>query len=313
MNRPEQTDNSPRQRLITGTEAPASRPVDEPLLKKCAAEFVGTGILVLFGCGVVHTAVLTGAQNGLWQVAIVWGLAVMLAIYAVGAVSGAHINSAITLAFAARGKFPWRLVGPYIVSQMAGAFCAAALLYSLFAPYLAAKELEKHVVRGQAGSQITAMCYGEYFPNPGSLASSAEPYSEAAQIKLDALVSEPIACLAEIVGTMFLALMVFAVTDDRNSAAPAGRMAPAFIGLTIALLISVIAPLTQACFNPARDFGPRLFAYLAGWGPMAIPGPRSMGFATVYILSPIAGALIGSHLYDFVLRPSCPSAPRHEV
>lgn len=313
MDEPEQPCDPPRQRLLSGTEAPASRPVAEPLLKKCVAEFVGTGILVLFGCGTVHVAVLTGALVGLWQVAIVWGLGVMLAIYAVGAVSGAHINPSITLAFASRGKFPWSLVGPYIASQMAGAFAAAALLYVLFGPYLAAKEQEKHVVRGQAGSEVTAMCYCEYFPNPGPLATSPEPYSAEVQARLDALVSEPVACLAEIVGTLFLALMVFAVTDDRNSAAPAGRMAPAFIGLTIALLISVIAPLTQACFNPARDFGPRVFAFFAGWGSIAIPGPRGLGFATVYILSPIIGAQLGAHLYDLVLRPSPPHPADQEV
>jgi glycerol uptake facilitator protein len=293
-----------RQHLRSGTEAPAARPVEEPLLKKCIAEFVGTAVLVLFGCGAVHTAVLIGAQNGLWQVAIVWGLAVTLAIYLVGAVSGAHINPSITLAFAARGKFPPSLVVPYIVAQMAGAFSAAALLYLLFSPYLSAKERDKHVVRGQPGSQLTAMCYGEYFPSPGSLAGGDAPWTEDAQRKIDAMVSEPVACLAEIIGTAFLAMMVFAVTDDRNSAAPAARMAPAFIGLTIALLISVIAPLTQACFNPARDFGPRLFAYFAGWGSIAIPGPRGLGFATVYIISPIIGAQLGAHLYDLVLRPS---------
>ena len=186
-------------------------------------------------------------------------------------------------------------------------------MYLLFAPYLAQKEREKQVVRGQAGSEVTATCYGEYFPNPGSLATSAEPWSEQAQLKLDALVSEPTACLAEIVGTLFLALVVFAVTDDRNSAAPAGRMAPAFIGLTIALLISVIAPLTQACFNPARDFGPRLFTFFAGWGSIAIPGPRGLGFLTVYIFSPIAGRSSGVHLYDLVLRPSAANSAPQEA
>ncbi len=302
-----------RERLRTGTEAPAAKLVAEPLLKKCAAEFVGTGILVLFGCGVVHAAVLAGAQNGLWQVAIVWGVAVMLAIYAVGAISGAHINPSITLAFAARGKFPWRLVVPYIVSQTVGAFAAAAILFALFGPLLAAKEQEKHVVRGSPGSEVTAMCYGEYFPNPGLLVGSSEPYSEQAQIRINALVSEPMACLAEVVGTLLLALVVFAVTDDRNHAAPAGQMAPMFIGLTIAALISVIAPLTQACFNPARDFGPRLFAFFAGWGHIALPGPRGMGFLTVYIISPIVGAQAGALLYDLILRPAVPKPIENEV
>jgi glycerol uptake facilitator protein len=70
-----------------------------------------------------------------------------------------------------------------------------------------------------------------------------------------------------------------------------------FIGLTVSILISVIAPLTQAGFNPARDFGPRLFAYFAGWGPIAIPGPRG-GFFAVYILSPVVGAVVGGAAYQ---------------
>jgi glycerol uptake facilitator protein len=67
-------------------------------------------------------------------------------------------------------------------------------------------------------------------------------------------------------------------------------------------LISVIAPLTQACFNPARDFGPRLFAFFAGWGPIALPGPRGAGFLTIYIIAPISGAIAGAGLYCRVLK-----------
>src|SRR5262249_56861840 len=88
------------------------------------------------------------------------------------------------------------------------------------------------------------------------------------------MVDELTAAAAEVVGTMLLALVVFALIDERNQAAPAARLAPVFIGLAVAVLISVIAPLTQACLNPARDFGPRLFAYFAGWDSIAIPGPR---------------------------------------
>jgi glycerol uptake facilitator protein len=77
-----------------------------------------------------------------------------------------------------------------------------------------------------------------------------------------------------------------------------------FVGLTVTFLICVLAPLTQACFNPARDFGPRLFAYLAGWGRVALPGPRPTGFFTVYILSPIVGAIVGIGFYRTLFRPA---------
>ena len=73
----------------------------------------------------------------------------------------------------------------------------------------------------------------------------------------------------------------------------------------MAIVISIVAPLTQAGLNPARDFGPRLFAYLAGWGRIAIPGPRG-GFFTVYILGPIVGGLIGGFVYQYLLRPFLP-------
>ena len=272
------------------------------LAKKCLAEFLGTYLLILLGCGAVHASVLTGAQSGLWQVAIVWGIAIMLAAYTVGAVSGAHINPAITLAFAVWGRFPRRSVVPYILAQFTGAFIAAATLFVLFSPYLTDREHEKHVVRGSPGSEITAMCYGEYFPSPGPLSNAEGPYSIDTHERLNALVSEPTAFLAELLGTLVLAMVVFAVTDERNSGAPPARLAPVFIGLTVSALISFIAPLTQACFNPARDFGPRLFAFLIGWGSIALPGNRGTGFLTVYIIAPILGAILGAGLYVHVLR-----------
>jgi glycerol uptake facilitator protein len=127
------------------------------------------------------------------------------------------------------------------------------------------------------------------------------------------LVSEPAAFLAEALGTLILAMVVFAVTDPQNSSAPGAGLAPVVIGLTVSALISFMAPLTQACFNPARDFGPRLFAFFAGWGPIALPGPRGLGFLTVYIFAPIVGAVAGAHLYDFGLRPYLRSAENHET
>ncbi len=268
------------------------------------AEAVGTFLLVLFGCGSVHTAVLMNAQTGLWQVAIVWGLAIMLAIYVVGAVSGAHINPAITLALAVWRRFSWSRVPLYVAAQMCGAMAAAAVLYAAFSSIVVAKEQQRQVTRGEPGSVITAMCYGEYFPNPGGLAAGNGPLSAN---ELDAhwkLVTHPVAFGVEVLGTAILALVVFAVTDPRNSGAPMMNLAPVFIGLTVSALISILAPLTQACFNPARDFGPRLFAYLTGWGSVAIPGPNGIGFLTVYILAPIVGAWLGAALYERGIRPA---------
>jgi len=258
------------------------------LPRKCVGELVGTFILVFFGVGAVHAAVLTGAQQGLWQVAIVWGVAISLAIYATGALSGAHMNPAITLSFAVFRGFSWQQVPWYVLSQLLGAFLAAAVLHGLFSGILVQFESAHGIVRGAAGSELSAMVYGEYFPNP-SVAASLPWMAEAVGLSH--------AMLAEGIGTAFLSFFVFAVTDARNSSAPGKRLLPGFIGLAVSIIISVVAPLTQAGLNPARDFGPRLFAYLAGWGPIAIPGPHG-GFFLVYILSPIIGAVSGAALYQ---------------
>ncbi len=287
----------------------------KPLLACCVAEVVGTFILVFLGCGAVHAAVLTGAQSGLWQVAIVWGVAVAIAVYTVGGVSGAHINPAITVALAAWGHFPLARVLPYVAAQLAGGVLAGAALYGLYHPYLQAREQERGVVRGEPGSEVTAMCYGEYFPSPGGVSADRDlKDGEAVRrelARINARVDVTTAFLAEVLGTLLLALVVFALTDERNAAAPAARMAPLFIGLTVAVLISVIAPLTQACFNPARDFGPRLVAWCAGWGEVALPGPRP-GVLRVYLLGPVLGAVLGAGLYLGVLRPALPAPdPQH--
>lgn len=268
-----------------------------PLVRECVAEAVGTYILVFFGVGSVHTAVLAGAQVGIWQVSVVWGVAVALAIYAVGALSGAHINPAMTVAFSAFRGFPARKVPFYVAAQLVGAFLGAVTLYVLFSNILHGFESGLGIVRGQAGSELSGMVYGEYFPNP-AMAKALGWHA--------ANVSLPQAMLGEGIGTAFLAFFVFAVTDSRNPGGPGRYLLPTFIGLTVAIVISVVAPLTQAGLNPARDFGPRLFSYLAGWRSIAIPGPRG-GFFTVYILSPVVGALLGAGVYQHAIRSGLPT------
>lgn len=266
------------------------------LARECTAELIGTYILVFFGVGSVHTAVLTGAQQGLWQVSVVWGIAIALAIYATSAVSGSHINPAMTVAFAAYRGFPAKKIVPYVASQLAGAFAGAATLYGLFHNLVTRFEAAKGIVRGAPGSELSAMCYGEYFPNPGAIGVTPEAFATVTHLQ---------AMLGEAIGTAFLAFFVFAITDRRNPNRPQANGFALFIGLTVAICIAIIAPLTQAGFNPARDFAPRLFAWFAGWGSVAIPGPRG-GFFTVYILAPIIGALAGAAVYQFVVRPGMP-------
>ena len=130
-------------------------------------EFFGTFLLVFFGCGSVCAAVLTGAQVGVFQVAIVWGLGIATAIYLTGSLSGAHLNPAVTLALAAWNGFPWRRVPGYLMAQLLGAFAASAVLYFAFAGPLRVFEESHGIVRGQPGSEASAMIFGEFFPNPG--------------------------------------------------------------------------------------------------------------------------------------------------
>jgi glycerol uptake facilitator protein len=252
-----------------------------------AGEFTGTFILVFFGVGAVNAAVVSGAQVGLWQVAAVWAVGVALGIYASASLSGGHINPAITVVAAIYDRFPLSRVGPYWLAQVFGAACASLLLYTLFSEAILEFERQRGLLRGGPGSELSAMVFGEYFPNPAMYGTAEEAWR---------VVSLKSAFIAEMVGTALLAFLVGTVTSDRNPSKPSPAQAAVIIGLGVAAIISVVAPLTQAALNPARDFGPRLVSYFLGWGEIAIPGPRG-GWFVVYILAPIVGAVIGGGLF----------------
>lgn len=269
---------------------------DDKLGREMIAEMIGSFILVFFGTGSVAVAVLTGEHRGLWQVASVWGFAIALAIYAVGAISGAHLNPAVTLSMAVyrRDSFPVRKILPYIVAQVVGGVLAALVLYGLFNATCVHFEAAKGIVRGAPGSQLSAMWFGEYFPNPAVYGTTPEAFAQV-----------PVLCafMAEGLGTALLLFFIMALTDARNKLAPQNsNMHPFFIGFTVAIIISILAPLTQAGLNPMRDFAPRIVAYFAGWGSIAIPGPRGIDI-WVYILAPLLGGLAGSGVYYGLVRP----------
>jgi glycerol uptake facilitator protein len=249
-------------------------------------EFIGTFLLVLFGCGSVCASVTTGAQVGVFQVAIVWGLGIAIAIHLTASLSGAHLNPAVTLSMAVWKRFPWRQVVPYLLIQLAGAFAGAAVLFAVFADAIQDFEHRNGIERGGPGSEASAMVFGEYYPNPGG-----KPLTEATRQRM----SSGAAFGSEVVGTAVLLLVILGLTDERNAARPR-ILAPAAIGLTVTVLISLFGPLTMACFNPARDLGPRVFSALAGWGQVPFQVNR-VGWLTVYVLAPLLGGLLGGAVY----------------
>lgn len=261
------------------------------ILTSCIAEAIGTFLLVLFGTGSVAAAVFTGAQVGLWQVAVVWGFGVAIAIYVTAAVSGAHLNPAVSLAFAIfrRQEFSVTKMFAYWASQMIGAILAGMAVFLLFNPFISDFESANGILRGEEGSQRSAMAFGEYFPNPAI-------YEQGAIV-----ISHWHALAVEAFGTAILAMVIFALVDRRNASIPNKGIAPFFIGFTVAILISLFAPITQAGWNPARDFGPRIVASLAGWGDIAIPGPEA-GF-WIYIAGPLIGAPIGALIFEVAIAP----------
>jgi glycerol uptake facilitator protein len=261
-------------------------------------EFFGTFLLVFFGCGSVCAAVLTGAQVGIFQVAIVWGLGIATAIYLTGSLSGAHLNPAVTLSLAAWNGFSWRRVPGYVIAQFLGAFTASAVLYFAFSGPLSVFEEVHGIVRGQPGSEASAMIFGEFFPNPGG-----RPFTS----KILAVIGPGTAFYVEALGTAVLVLVILCTADERNVARP-GPLTALTVGLTITMLISLLAPLTMAGFNPARDFAPRVFSSLAGWGRIAFTTNGS-GWLTVYIVGPVIGGQVGGIVYQLFFRRSYASTP----
>jgi glycerol uptake facilitator protein len=261
--------------------------------KEFVGETLGTFVLVLFGCGSVAVSVLFDAHQGLFQVAIVWGIGVTLAIYLTRHISCAHLNPAVSIAMVVSRRMTIKKLPVYLIAQFSGAIIAGLVIYMLFATSISDYESSHGIIRGTSESMKTAKIFGEYYNNTGS----------------QAVVSMPLAFGAEAFGTFILLLLIFALTEGCNVGRPDDTIAPVFIGLTVTSVICLIAPLTQAGLNPARDFGPRLVALLAGWGSAAFPDKHG-GFFLVYILAPILGGIIASLFFVHVLEPAMKQTTR---
>jgi len=251
-------------------------------------EFIGTFLLVLFGCGSVAVSVLFNAHQALLQVALVWGIGVTLAIYATRHLSCAHLNPAVSIAMVFGKRMSIKRLPTYMFAQFFGAFIAAAVLYMLLSGSINSYEHTNDIIRGSQDSVKTAMMFDEYYPNPSAQIAEASFFN---------------AFGAEAFGTFLLVLLIFTLTEGCNVGRPDDTLAPVFIGLTVTSIICLIAPLTQAGINPARDFGPRIFSWIAGWGKAAFPDSCG-GFFFIYILAPILGGSIASLFFVKILAPA---------
>lgn len=241
-------------------------------VREAAAEFFGTFILIAFGAGVVAQTVLSNNANGSFlAINVGWGIAVMLGIYASAGVSGAHLNPAVTVALAVHRDFPWSKVLPYSMAQTAGAFVASALVFATYREALGAFD---GGVRAVDGATATAGIWATY---PQAYLSIAGGFVD------------------QVVGTMLLLIGVLAVTDQKNVGAPAWLTGP-LVGLIVVAIGVAFGFNAGYAINPARDFGPRLFTFVAGWGPSVFTAGG--GWWWVPIVAPIVGGILGVWLYD---------------
>jgi glycerol uptake facilitator protein len=224
-------------------------------------EFIGTMILIILGDGVVAGVLLRNskAENSGWVVITLgWGMAVAVAVYCVGQFSGAHINPAVTLGFAASGQFEWAMVPGYIIAQLLGAFTGAVLVWLAYLPHWAET--------ADPGLKL------------GVFSTAPAIYNTPANI------------ITEIIGTFVLVFGVFGIIANDL----AGGLAPLLIGLLVLGIGLSLGGPTGYAINPARDLGPRIAHAVL---PIAGKGGSDWGYAWIPVVAPIIGGILGAVAY----------------
>jgi len=268
-------------------------------IREPAAEFLGTMILIIFGAGVDCQVVLSSSldvassQKGSYlSISFGWAIGTALGVWVSGGISGGHINPAVTLAQAIFRGFSWKKVPQYILAQILGACVGAGLVY---ANYFKAIDLfEGHGIRTIKTASLFTTYALDYMSN--------------------------VSCFfSEFLATAILLIVVLAITDAKNGPPPAG-LVPLVLFLTILGEGACLGMETAYALNPARDLGPRLFLYMAGYG-REVWNYRHQYWLWTPILGPIFGALAGTLVYDaFVFtggesilnKPNAAAKRRHE-
>ncbi|KAL0585958.1 hypothetical protein ABG067_004281 [Albugo candida] len=260
-------DHEPKATMM---EMPSGCAIKNQLLRECLAEFLGTFILLCFGNGVVAQVVLSQQNSGVYlSINMGWGLGVLFGIHCAGGVSGAHINPAVTTTLALFRRFPWRKAPFYILAQLLGAFCGAAMVLAIYYPIFNVIDPERETTHGLFAT----------YPN--------------------AAISNASAFLSEAFGTALLMGGIFAIGDQRNK--PAGPYtAP---GATALLVIAIGASFgmnTGGAINPAGDLASRFLSAIGGWGFKTFT--MQDYYFWVPTVGPIVGGAIGAGVYHLFVE-----------
>ena len=247
-------------------------------MEKYLAEVVGTMLLIILGDGVVANVSLkrSKAQDAGWiVVAVGWGLAVAMAVYAVGRISGAHINPAVTVSLATIGAFPWAEVPQYVLAQTIGGFLGAAVVW------------------------VTFLKHWRETPDP---AAKLGVFSTIPAIRSPAanLVTEAIGTAVLLFGILALgdqAQMLKQPGDLDLTVVYSGAIYPLLVGLLVTAIGLSLGGPTGYAINPARDFGPRLAHAVL---PIAAKGSSDWSYAWIPIVGPLLGGIAGALLYRWI-------------
>ena len=247
-------------------------------MQSLIAEAVGTMLLILLGDGVVANVVLKGtkSENSGWLVITIgWGVAVAIAVYAVGRISGAHLNPAVTIGLATIGSFPWSDVAGYVVAQMAGAFMGAVLVWLFFLPHWKITE--------DPATKLAVFSTAPAIRNAGAN------------------------LFCEVIGAAVLLFGVLAIAGNAQTLSRPGDvdlsfvfsrgLQPLLVGILVLGIGVSLGGTTGYAINPARDLGPRIAHALL---PIAGKGHSDWNYAWIPVVGPVIGGVIGAGSYFLI-------------
>ncbi|XP_041798517.1 aquaporin-10a [Chelmon rostratus] len=249
--------------------------VRNALVRECMAEFLGTFVLLLFGCAAAAQVKTSRETKGQFLSAnMAFSVGVMSAMYLTKGITGAHLNPAVTLSFCALGQVRWGRLVPYCLSQLLGAYMASGLVYLVY--YDAIMEF--------SGGVLTV-----YGPNETASIFATYPseYMTLGRSFLD-----------QVVGTGMLMLCILCLSEKRNTPAPSGLI-PVIVAVIVLGISMSMSANCGAAINPARDLGPRLFTLTAGWGTEVFTCYNYWFW--VPLVAPPVGGLIGTFMYELFI------------